>query len=84
MNKKEYDNFKKIVGDWAKKKVKDVPDAVIGASKKSYNLLFSNCTDHTVRSTLFDMRAITGTLPLLGFKKIKSYFKNSLFRISNT
>ncbi len=74
MNKKEYDNFKKIVGDWAKKKVKDVPDAVIGASKKSYNLLFSNCTDHTVRSTLFDMRAITGTLPLLGFKKIKSYY----------
>ena len=74
MNKKEYDNFKKIVGDWAKKKVKDVPDAVIGASKKSYNLLFANCTDHTVRSTLFDMRAITGTLPLLGFKKIKSYY----------
>lgn len=74
MNKKEYDRFKKIVGDWAKKKVKDVPDAVIGASKKSYNLLFSNCTDHTVRSTLFSMNAITGTLPLLGFKKIKSHY----------
>lgn len=74
MNKKEYNNFKKIVGNWAKKKVKDVPDAVIGASKKSYNLLFANCTDHTVRSTLFDMKTITGTLPLLGFKKIKSYY----------
>ena len=74
MNKKEYDNFKKIVGDWAKKKVKDVPTAVIGASNKSYNLLFSNCTQHTVRSTLFDMRAITGVLPTLGFKKIKSYY----------
>lgn len=74
MSKKEYENFKKIVGDWAKKKVKDVPDAVIGASNKSYNLLFSNCTDHTVRSTLFDMKAITGTLPFLGFKKIKSYY----------
>lgn len=74
MNKKEYENFKKIVGDWAQKKVKDVPSAVIGASNKSYNLLFSNCTQHTVRSTLFDMRAITGLLPILGFKKIKAYY----------
>ena len=74
MDKEEYDNFKKIVGDWAGKKIKNVPKAVIGASKKSYNLLFANCTDHTVRATLLNLATISGTLPLIGYKKIKAHY----------
>ena len=74
LDKEEYRNFKKIVGDWAGKKIKNVEQAVTGASKKSYNLLFANCTDHTVRATLFDLRAISGTLPIVGYKKIKSHY----------
>jgi len=74
MDKKEYDTFRKIVGNWAGKKVKDVASAVTGASNKSYNLLFANCTDHTVRATLFNLKDISGTLPLIGYKKIKAYY----------
>ncbi len=74
MTKEEYERYKKIVGDWAQKKVKDVSTAVIGASKKSYNLLFSNCTDHTVRSAVLNPDATSLTLPILGYKLIKLYY----------
>lgn len=74
MTKEEYERYKKIVGDWAQKKVKDVSAAVIGASKKSYNLLFSNCTDHTVRSAVLNPDATSLTLPILGYKLIKLYY----------
>ena len=74
LDKEEYKNFKKMVGDWAGKKVKSVEKAVIGASNKSYNLLFSNCTDHTVKATLFDIGAISVKLPIFGYKKIKLYY----------
>jgi len=77
MNDVEYENFKKVCGDWAGKKASEVSTAQRGQSAEHYNFLLKNCSQHTVRAVIpninnFDY--VISTPPVMGIRMIKKYY----------
>ncbi len=77
MNDVEYENFKKVCGNWAGKKASEVSKAKQGQSAEHYNFLLRNCSQHTVRAVIpnnDDFQYTLSTLPLMGYRMIKDYY----------
>ena len=78
MNSSEYDHFKKFCGDWAGKYINEVKNH--GKSEKGYNLIFSNCTLHTLKAVIpSEALAVTYAVgsvsfPGMAFNFIKSHY----------
>lgn len=77
MNDFEYENFKKVCGDWAGKKANEVSGDKQGESAEHYNFLFKNCSQHTVRAVIPNINIfnyLISTPPVFGIKMIKKYY----------
>jgi hypothetical protein len=82
MNDEEYNHFKQVAGDWAGKYYNEVEKAYRGANNSKYNILFSNCSQHTIRAVIsgdgfkenFYKDGLLNVAPVVAFDSIKQYY----------
>jgi len=82
MNDKEYSHFKEVAGDWAGKYHTKFETAYKGANNSKYNILFSNCSQHTIRAVIpdggfkenFYRNPLLNVAPVVAFDSIKQYY----------
>lgn len=77
MNDVEYENFKKVCGEWQGKKTSEVSTAQRGQNAEHYNFLLRNCSQHTVRAVIPNINKfeyVISTPPVVGIRMIKEYY----------